>query len=131
MAQGASQLASAVSDRRVDVVKELLSSGANPNDKDERGEEALLIATSTDQFTIANLLVEHGANIWVASKLGFTPGLLAYTTHLPPGSVEGQACEEFVNKLKNAGYPWPPPWQDEVAAMRNTGAWPPSTARQR
>ena len=128
-AQRSGPLAAAVANRRADEVTSLLASGVSPDDRDERGQEAIIIAASTDQFAIANILVDRGANIWAANRLGFTPALFAFTSHVSANSPEGTAREIFISKLKGRGYPWPPPWQNEVVALRSSGNWPPAQAK--
>lgn len=124
------ELAQAVAEQDIEKVRALLQNGADPNDCDERGVQALLIATATDQFRVANLLLDHKADIWVSRKLGFTPGDYAVERRMREGSVEDVARQEFIRRLRLAGYPWPPPSPDEVVELRRTGRWPPVARHQ-
>lgn len=125
MPPGSTPLADAVVHQRADVVAQLLVSGASPDSVDERGTSALILATATDQFVIANMLLDHRANIWAADKLGYTAAIYAKTSHVPDESEEGKARRQVIDRLRAAGYPWPPPWPDDVKALREAGQWPP------
>ncbi len=125
MPPGSTPLANAVVHQRPDIVAQLLAAGAPPDSADERGTSALLLATATDQFVIANLLLDHKANIWATDKLGYTAAIYAYTSHVPDDSPDGEARRKLIARLQTAGYPWPPPWPDDVKAMREAGQWPP------
>lgn len=127
---GSSPLANAVVNKRPDAVQQLLASGESPDSVDERGTTALVLAAATDQFVIANMLVDQNANIWAASKLGYTAAIYANTSHIPDDSEEGQARLRLIERLKAAGYPWPPPWPDDVMELRSAGQWPPLKSDQ-
>jgi hypothetical protein len=118
-------VAAAVADRDSSRVQQLLRAGASANDSDERGEPALLIATASDQFGIANALVAHGADIWAASDLGFTAGSFAYHSVASGTHPEAGARDQFIATLRERGFPWPPPRTDDVVKMREAGNWPP------
>lgn len=124
-----SDLAAAVANRDIDEVEGLLTAGANPDDRDHIGEEAILSATASDQFRIANLLADHGANIWATDELGFTPGNFTAASIVLPDSIEGRARERFIERLRAAGYPWPPHGSNDVMALRSAGQWPPHSAK--
>ncbi|KUL95743.1 hypothetical protein DK26_11815 [Bosea sp. WAO] len=122
---GSTPLAQAVVNRDLALVEKLLAVGAPPDSADERGQSALTLATATDQYRMANLLVAHGANIWFADRLGFTPAIFAQYSRLRPDSEEGRALRQFISLLQKAGYPWPPATPPEVKALREAGRWPP------
>jgi hypothetical protein len=124
MPQGSSPLANAVTFRDLTEVERLLSEGISPNSEDERGTSALNIAAATDQFRMVNLLVDKGASIWSTDTLGYTAAIYAKTTHIQKDSVEGQACDDFIRKLKLSSFPWPPPFPDDVRGLMNAGNWP-------
>lgn len=122
---GSTPLANAVVSRQPDEVAKLLSGGASPDSADERGTAALILAAATDQYRIANMLVNGRANVWAADSMGYTAAIYANTSHIPDDSDEGKARLVFVKLLKDSGYPWPPPWPKDVLALQQAGRWPP------
>ena len=122
---GSTPLAQAVAERELDTVAALLAGGAEADSCDERGETALMIAVATDQYRIANLLVDHGADVWFADTLGYTPAAFAHNSRLIVQSEEGRELTRFIDQLRLVGYPWPPPDRIQVQEMRRKGRWPP------
>lgn len=119
----------AVANSSIDDVNRLIGEGVDVNAPDYRGQAPLLLAVATYQFRIAEVLIDNGADIFAVDKLGFNVGL--YASAFPPttdpisGTVENDARERVIQKLKEGGFPWPPPWQDEVLQMKASGKWPP------
>ncbi len=128
--EGSTPLATAVADRDADRVVRLLQNGETADSKDERGTAAVIIASASGQFEIANLLAQNGANLWAADTLGYTAAIYAYTSRVPDDSTEGLARKQFVERLQHAGYSWPPPWPKDVVALRAAGRWPSDNGRQ-
>ena len=122
---GSTPLAQAVAEQRPDLVAQLLSAGASPDSADERGTAAIIIAAATDQFAVATMLAEAGADVFAADQLGYTPAIYARTSHVADDSAEGEARRAFIDILRARGHPWPPPFPDEVVALRAAGQWPP------
>jgi hypothetical protein len=118
-------LAQAVADRRYEDVRHLLEAGASPDDRDERGVSALLVAAESNQFRMANLLIDHGADVWTAEKLGFTVANLSVHERVDPTSAEGIARSRLIGRLRALGYPWPPPNSLTVERLMREGRWPP------
>jgi len=114
-----------IGDGDLDGVRTALSAGANPNEKDYRGKTALVLASSTDQYRIANLLINNGADIFESDQFGLSPGILASQSRLIGESPEGEALKIFVAELKSRGHPWPPPGPTEVLRLKSVGRWPP------
>jgi len=61
----------------MDSVKELLSSGADVNERNSRGMTALMAAAHKGNMELAKLLVEKGANVNARSNKGSTPLMAA------------------------------------------------------
>ena len=57
---------------RIDIVRELLEAGADPNIKNEDGETALIIASSLGHYEIVKLLLEAGVDINIQNSYGNT-----------------------------------------------------------
>lgn len=106
-------------------VKSALDSGANPNAKDNRGNPPLVLATATDQYLIANLLLQNGADMLATDDFGLLPAILAQQSRVLPESSEGAARQVFINELQRRGHPWPPPDPVKVTALKAEGRWPP------
>ena len=123
-------LAYAVAARRYDETRRLLEAGANPEDPDDTGDTPLLNATASDQFRMANLLLDFGANPFATDSLGFTPGIYTNESRVRPGTPEGQARSRLIQRLRAAGYPWPPPNAPEVMRLRAEGEWPPQKSQK-
>ena len=76
-------LLKAIIEEQVEIVKDLLAKGIDPNtrvedeDEDEDGWTALLLAASKDNFQLVRLLIEHGADINAATDDGETALSLA------------------------------------------------------
>ncbi len=116
----------AVVERDHDALDRALAQGGNPNAKDDRGETALLVASSSDQYRMSLRLLHAGADIWAADDLGLTPaGYAINQIRLLPGTPEELARLQFIEELKAAGYPWPPPKPEQVEAMVAQHQWPP------
>lgn len=122
---GSSPLANAVVNREPAIAVQLLDSGASANSTDERGTAVIILAAVTDQYRLANVLVQRGANVWAADSMGYTAAIYASTSRIADESEEGQARLAFISTLRAAGYSWPPPWPKDVLAMQAAGQWPP------
>lgn len=112
--------------RDLAAVETALNAGANPNVKDADGDPAMVLATATDQYRIANLLLQKGADIYATDDFGLSPALLADQSRILPESVEGHARAAFVAALRAHGHPWPPPNPKQVMRMKAEGRWPPA-----
>ncbi len=125
-----SNAANLVVNRDYDALTKALAAGSDPNGKDYRGEPALMLAVSTNQYNAANLLLDYGADLWYADKLGFTAAIFTYgDKDMTWSKPESQAAySRFVDRLKQANYPWPPPNPVQMQAMLQAGQWPPANA---
>lgn len=74
---GVTKLAKASGEGNIDLVKELLSQGADPNLYKGMGEPALLWAVRSNQDNIVKILLDAGANPNFKSKEGVTPLMIA------------------------------------------------------
>jgi len=122
------QLSQAVANANLDAVKRLLDAGAEPNDPDERGVTPLLVAAAGSQFRIANLLVDFGADIWALKKFGLNVGIYTYNSRVVDDSDEGRARALLIERLRAAGFPWPPPHANQMESLVQAGKWPPAGA---
>jgi hypothetical protein len=107
-------------------VESALKAGANPNEHDDRGNPAIVLAAATDQYQIANLLLDKGADFYATDDFGLLAGTLASQSRLLPDSVEGKALATFISRLKSRGHPWPPPGPNQVERLKAAGQWPPA-----
>jgi hypothetical protein len=105
-------------------VRLLVSQGANLEEADHKQQTALLIATMTDQFEIAEVLIDAGANVWTASMFGWTPGYAAQTSRIA-GGPDAEARQRVIAKLQAKGFPFPAPTPEQVEAAMEKGQWPP------
>lgn len=72
-ASGETLLMVAVIYGRTDMIRSLLSMGANVNMKDARGKTAVHKAVFLDHIETLKLLIEHGANVLEKDRDGYTP----------------------------------------------------------
>lgn len=119
-------LLGAVLHRQPEQVALLVRTGAPLNPRDESGDTPLTLATISDQFVIAEMLIDAGADIFAASEFGWTAGYAAQTSRLEPGTAEGDARQRVIAKLKAKGFPWPAPEPETVEQLAAKGQWPPA-----
>ena len=89
----------------------------------------MIFAAGSNQWTVVEILIDHGADIWAYNQFGITAAQRTETSRVIPGSDEDQARLRVIAKLKARGYPFPPPKSDEVLEMVKEGRWPPAGAR--
>jgi ankyrin repeat protein len=114
----------AVNYRDIEAVRELAKIGVGMEEEDELGATPLITATSSDQFIIAEILVQHGANIWSHTRFGVTAPRMTLKSLTPDNSDEGMARLRLIERFKKENYPWPPPDREEVLRLVKTQAWP-------
>lgn len=96
-------------------VRRLIAAGAPLEQPDEDGQTPLVLAAKTDQFVLANILLDAGANPMAASKFGWTAPYAAHSSQLA-GGPEFAAREAFIAKLRQRGITFPPPRPAQVRA---------------
>jgi uncharacterized protein len=106
-------------------VEALIDRGAPLEEKDHRGQTPLVIAAVTDQFRIAEILLQAGADPFAVDKFGWTAGYAAQTSALARGP-EFEAKARFEAMLTQRGYPMPGPDKPEIKQMVADGNWPPA-----
>lgn len=106
------------------LVTKLIKAGADLEAADHKGQTALIFAATTDQFRIANKLLDAGANPFAVSDFGWTAGYAAQTSRLIRGP-EFKALQVFKEKMRDCGYPLPGPDKPEIKEMVKQGKWPP------
>jgi len=67
------QLNAAAEDGRVDIVRQILDSGVNPNITPDHGFSALYVAAQNGHTAVVNALLSHGANANFQSSSNETP----------------------------------------------------------
>lgn len=122
-----SNLLSAVQYRNIGEVERLIASGADLNVQNERMATPLILAITTDQYEIAEVLIDAGADIFAYDKFGITAGNMIeqWNPTLPSESSEARAREHVLRKLTEKGFPFPAPSREETLEMVAEGTWPP------
>lgn len=112
------------------AVRLLLQHGAKVDDHDATGATPLRLAVEQQNFRIAELLLEKGADPWAVGGNGETVGTVL-AGPMRPGEPEEQAARPRVlEALKKAGWAIPGgPDAKETRQLVLTGAWPPAQAR--
>ena len=126
--EAAPPLAQAALDRDLDRVRQLVSQGAELEQRTDAGLTPLLIAAATDQYDMALFLVREGADIYAADNMGATAGAYASIRPFPEGTEQRGVQAEFLGILEARGFPMPPPSPAAVRKLRETGQWPPLRA---
>jgi len=115
-----------------DGVDLLLKSGAHVDAKDDGGETAVITTAASGQIDMVNYLLDRGASIWTATRLGHTVANLGGETcmHLAINDPKVHAdCQRLLDRLHAAHYPWPPPKAAEMERLVKEGKWPPKEAQ--
>ncbi|MDG2528551.1 ankyrin repeat domain-containing protein [Caulobacter endophyticus] len=112
------------------AVRLLLQHGAKVDDHDASGATPLRLAVEQQNFRIAGLLLEKGADPWTVGSNGETVGTVL-AGPMRPGEPEEQAARPRVlETLKKAGWAIPGgPDAKRTRQMVLTSAWPPPEAR--
>lgn len=118
-------LLGAVLHREPEQVALLVRAGVPLNVRDEAGDTPLTLAAISDQFVIAEMLIDGGADVFAHSEFGWTAGYAAQSSRLAPGTAEGDARQRVIAKLRAKGFPWPAPEPETVEQLAARGAWPP------
>jgi hypothetical protein len=118
-------LVSAVMHRDERAVTRLLRAGADVNERDDDGATPLILATGTDQYRLAEQLLEHGADVFAMDRFGHTAGVFTQFSTLGPDSGDGAARLRLLAALIEMGYPSPIPDPKETKRLAAAGKWPP------
>jgi len=119
------ELLEAVMNRQASRVAELLVRQPDLDARNKQLDTPLTLATVSDQFVIAEMLIDAGADVFAHNKFGWTAGFAAQTSRLDPGTEEGDARQRVIAKLRSKGFPWPAPDPDAVKQLVSADAWPP------
>lgn len=117
-------LIGAVYDRDERRVRELIASGANLEERKSDGSTPLLLGAETDQFEIADALIDAGANIWATSEFGDSVGWAIENSKLVRGP-DADARRRVLLKLRERGFPFPAEHRSIVLRKVQAGEWPP------
>lgn len=118
-------LIDAVMERDKGQVADLIRQGAPLEETDIEGQTALILAATTDQFEIAEILLDAGADPFAVSQFGWTAGYATQISKLQRGP-EFEAMQRVTQKLEARGYPMPGPEKAQIKAMVGEGNWPPA-----
>lgn len=113
-------LIDAVYDTSRKGVERLIAQGADLEVTKSDGSTPLLLAVETDQFDIAEKLINAGANIFAVSGFGDSVGYAVENSN-----VNSEARERVLKLLESKGFPFPAAHRTEVIKMVETGKWPP------
>ena len=121
----------AVMHSKPDEVRRLAAQGIGLDERDPANKPTpMIVAAQTLQWQMAEVLLDHGADIWAHDEFGITAAQVAETSRVIPGSDEDQARLRVIAKLKARGYPFPPPNSDEILELVKDGRWPPQSAHR-
>ncbi len=109
-----------------DAIALLLEFHAQVNQADGNRRFALLTAAATRNWSTVVYLLDHGASLWVTEELGITLATWCEPDRPTDDSPQGRLRQQVIDRLKAAGFPWPPPTRQEVQALRLEGKWPPA-----
>jgi hypothetical protein len=114
--------------QQVGGVMMLLRHGLDLNWQDEFGDDHLQAALGMQQYRIAELLIEKGANPWRIGGGGALPAQYFARPMILENSADNEARLRLLTKVeseaKAKGFPWPPPDFKTVRKMVLLGKWP-------
>lgn len=116
-------LVSAVMSESSLSVRVLLLTGADTEEKNHKAMTPLLIAGLTDQYRLAELLIQSGANIFAVSKFGWNLGYMIQSSRLIRGP-EFEARERVAKLLQERGFPHPAPDLKQTLELVAQNKWP-------
>lgn len=104
-------------------VRALLDAGRPPDERDDVQATPLITAAASDQFRIAELLLQHGADPFAFDRFGVTAAEFVATSREPDDTPDGQARLRIMQRMKEVGVPVPPPPRDHILALAAAGRW--------
>jgi len=107
----------------------LLRHGLRVDRVDALGNSYLHDATAVQNFVIAELLVERGANLWLIGLGGRMP-VHRLVAGPSPDATQEAARQRLLAKAQASGLPWPPPTIVEVRQAVAEGQWPTPAMRE-
>jgi uncharacterized protein len=107
-------------------VRLLLDYGADPNVTGPLGRRPLHLALDMEQFAIAELLIERGADPWALDASGANLATAAATPMLTASPADAAAQVRLRARVRALGWPEPFPAPHELVARAALGDWPPS-----
>ena len=117
-------LIDAVRYRDLSLVEKLIQQGADLEQRDHRGSTPLRIAVGSDQFAIAEKLIEAGADPFTMDSLYITAAGGVEKSLLTPDSPDGAARLRLLEVFKEKGITFPVPSPQEMPQALKDGRWP-------
>lgn len=106
-------------------VRLLLDFGADPDTIGPLGRRPLHIASDMEQFRIVELLIAHGGDPWAIDNGGANLGTAVTTRMLNDVPEERSAQQRLAARIRQIGWPDPPPTPHLIRTMAADGRWPP------
>ncbi len=110
-----------------DAIDLLIQFKARVDEPDGIGSPSSFAAAGADHWVTVDKLIKHGASLWAVNQAGFTLGTYASASRLSDDGDQGRSRNIVISKLRESGFPWPPPSPSEVMSKMAAGAWPPKT----
>ena len=118
------ELIDAVRNRNLGMVEALITKGYPLEERDHRGSTALRIAAGSEQYVIAEKLVEAGADIYTMDSLHITAAGAIYKSNLIAGNPDGNARQRLLELMRELEVPEPVPSRKEMPLALKNGGWP-------
>lgn len=109
-------------------VRMLLDQGADPNTLGPLARRPLHIALDMEQFVVAELLLDRGADPWAIDASGANLATGASTPMVSGSLVDAVAQARLRDRVRKLRWPEPFPTPSEAAARAAAGDWPPTRA---
>ena len=117
-------LIDAVRYRDLTLVEKLIQQDVDLEQRDHRGSTPLRIAAGSDQFVIAEKLIEAGADPFTMDSLYITAAGGVENSSLTPDSPDGAARVRLLEVFKEKGITFPVPSPQEMPQALEDGRWP-------
>lgn len=106
-------------------VRLLLDHGLDPDVRDDLDRRPLHVALDMEQFAIAELLLDQGADPYAIDIAGANLGTSATTAMVSAAPEQAAAQRRLAARLPALGWPEPTPAPRALLALASDGNWPP------